>query len=232
MKNILLTRTHEHSHELAELLKKEGFSTFIEPLFSVKKITISQKNNSQIPAVIITSANSCDAVIDFGFDKNVKIFSVGKKTTQKLITAGFTNIVTAPESSAESLKQLIIQTTDKSSEILYFHGSIITLDFQSELAQFNLKVQKILAYETLAAENFSPEFLQISRQKTFDHVLLFSQNSAQIFFKLATRHNLLEYFAASQILCLSEKILTDVKNFGFTNSANFTEFPILKKIYD
>ncbi len=228
MKNILLTRPHEHSHELAELLEKAGFATFIEPLFVVKKNSVTKRNQNQISAVIITSANACDAVIDFGFSKDVKIFSVGKKTAQKLIAHGFTNIITAPENSAESLKNLIAKTADQSSEILYFQGSVVTLDFQSELKN----VTNILAYETFANENFSTEFLKISQQKTFDQVLLFSKNSAQIFFKLAARHNLLEYFATSQILCLSEKILDCVKKFGFTNSTTFAEFPILKKFYD
>ena len=232
MKNILLTRPREHSRELAELLEKGGFAPFIEPLFVVKKNLVNKKVQAKTAAIIITSANACDAVIDFGFAKEVTIFSVGKKTAKKLIAAGFTNIVTAPENSAESLKDLIVKTADKSLEILYFHGSIVTLDFQNELTKLNFKVQKILAYETFAVENFSPEFLEISRQKTFDQVLIFSRNSAKIFFKLASRHNLLEYFAASQILCLSKKILSDVQNFGFTNSATFEEFPILKKFYD
>ena len=232
MKNILLTRPHEHSHDLAELLEKAGFATFIEPLFAVKKNLVTQKNQNKISAVIITSANACDAVIDFGFSKDVKIFSVGKKTAKKLIAHGFINIVTAPENSAESLKNLIAKTANKSLEILYFHGSTVTLDFQNELQKYDLSVTNILAYKTFAVENFSTEFLKISQQKTFDQVLLFSKNSAQIFFKLAARHNLLEYFATSQILCLSEKILDCVKKFGFTNSSTFAEFPILKKFYD
>ena len=103
MKNILLTRPHEHSRELAELLEKAGFSAFIEPLF-VKKNSVTKRNQGKISAVIITSANACDAVMDFGFSKDVKIFSVGKKTAKKLITHGFTNIITPPENSANLSK--------------------------------------------------------------------------------------------------------------------------------
>jgi len=226
MKNILLTRPHKDSCELAELLKKDGFSAFIEPLFSVKKIALNKKSDSKTSAAIITSANACEAVIDFGFNKNIKIFSVGKKTTQKLFDAGFNNITTSPQNSAKSLKDLIEK--EKHDKILYFHGSVITLDFAKELKN----VEKILAYETFPTKNFSPEFLKISQEKSFDQVLLFSQNSAQTFCKLASKHNLLEYFAASQILCLSEKILCDVKKFGFTNSSTFSDFPTLKKFYD
>lgn len=231
MKNILLTRPKQQSQDLAAFLENAGFATFIEPLFSVKKNLPAKKPTREITAIIITSANACDAVINFELEKNLPVFSVGKKTAEKLIAAGFYNIVTA-ENSAESLKELIIKKADKAGEILYFHGSEITLDFKKALEPFNFSVQKILAYETFASENFSAEFLEISQQKTFDQVLLFSQNSAKIFFKLAARHNLLEYFATSQILCLSEKILSDVKKFGFTNSTTFAEFPILKKFYD
>jgi uroporphyrinogen-III synthase len=226
MKNLLLTRPHKDSQQLFYLLKKEGFTPFIEPLFTVKKITVSKKTDEKISAIIVTSANSCDAVIDYGFEKNIKIFSVGKKTAQKLFAAKFTNIVTSSHNSAESLKNLISQ--ENHEKILYFHGSKITLDFSKELKN----VEKILAYKTFSAKSFSSEFLKISQQKTFNQVLLFSQNSAEIFFKLATKHNLLEYFATSQILCLSDKILACVKKFGFNNSATFSDFPILKKFYD
>jgi uroporphyrinogen-III synthase len=237
MKNILITRPQNQAQDLLEVLQKAGFKVFVEPLFLVKKIEIKKDffaaKNSQISALILTSANACDAVIDCGFSKDIKIFVVGKKTAQKLQAEGFKNIKIAPQNSAISLRDLIIKTErNKLGSILYFQGSIVSLDFKTELEKNGFTVEKVLCYQTYETENFSSDLLSFVSQNSFNQVALFSQNSAKTFFKLARKHNLLEYFKGSQILCLSEKILAAVKSFGFPNSVTFNEFSILKKFYD
>ena len=89
MKNILVTRAKDRAEEMLKVIGREGFTTFCEPLFSVKKIFSGHKITREISAIIISSLNACDAVIDFGLPKNVKIFAVGKKSVQKLIEVGF-----------------------------------------------------------------------------------------------------------------------------------------------
>lgn len=224
MKTVLITRPHQQAKELAQFLENAKFRTFIEPLFAVEKLPIS-KISLPISAAIITSANACDAVINSNLSKNIKVFSVGKKTSQKLFEAGFKNIVFSGENSAESLQNLIAYEAGK---ILYFHGSVMSVNFAKKFKN----VENIFAYKTHEMKNFSPELLQFSHQKSFHYILLFSQNSAEIFFKLAEKHNLLEYFKASQILVLSEKILIRAKEIGFKKVKIFTEIPILKKFYD
>jgi uroporphyrinogen-III synthase len=258
MKNVLITRNRNQAQEIAQVFENAGFKSFIEPLFSVVKITpkkikakikasikagITKKNikkntGQKISAIIITSANSCQALIDFSLLQKVKlqkvkIFCVGKKTAQKLAGLDFKNIILAPQNSALSLHNLIVKThCNKSGLIIYFHGSVITLDFQKSLKKYGFAVEKVLAYKTCEAESFSAEFLKFCEENFFDHILLFSRNSAGIFLKLSAQHNLLEYFRRSQILCLSSKILDEVKKYGFSNSAIFNQFPILKNFYD
>lgn len=255
MKNILLTRSREQSRELAEFLVRQGFKPFIEPLFSIEKLDVkaqlSSLEKSAISALIITSANAAFAIIEADFPKDMKIFAVGKKSAQKLLESGFTNIIFSPENSAESLEKLIIKTqNNKSGFILYFHGSIISLDFEKTLAKFGFKVKKILAYKTTRMESFSDEFLEFSRKNSFEKILIFSQNNAKNFVSLVKKHNLLEYFQSAQILCLSQKILSEIKKSDLRtcsksplgkdsafeqvlkNSATFSELPILSKFYD
>lgn len=232
MKNVLITRPQNRAQEVAKVFEDKGFKVFIEPLFSVQKIDVGKIILPQVSAVIIASVNACEAIVNSDLPKNIKIFVVGKKTAQHLRESGFGNIILAPENSANSLKDLILETQDQAGSILNLHGSIISLDFKSELEKSAFKVQNILCYQTHEVKNLSSQFLQFSQNNYFDQVLIFSQNSAKIFFKLATKHNLLEYFKSSQLLCLSEKILHDVKNFGFTNSTTFKESPILKNFYD
>jgi len=233
MKNVLITRTENQAKKLGKTLGSQGFTTFIEPLFTVEKIKINKKPESQIAAIIITSSNAISAISDFNLPKNIKIFAVGKQTAQKLEEVGFQNITFPKENSAVALLELITKTHhDKTGLNLYLHGSVITLDFEKELQKLGFNSQKILAYKTHEIVNFSTDLLNFSKQKTFDQVLFFSSNSVKIFFNLAKKHNLLEYFASAQLLCLSEKILTEVKKINAKNCATFDQFPTLKKFYD
>lgn len=234
MKSALITRQKNQSQEIVKLFENQGFEAFVEPLFFVEKIDVkTQVIFEKFSAAIVTSINACSALNDFAFPKDKKIYAVGKKTAEELRKNGFKNIAISQENSAISLMKLIVEThEDKLNPILYFHGSIINLDFEKELKRFGFKVRKILSYRTCESENFSSELLEFSRQKIFDHVLIFSQNSAKIFEKLARKNNLLEYFKASQLVCLSEKIRLDVENFQFKNPITFDQFPILKNFYD
>lgn len=231
MSNVLLTRSSKNSRELIKALEREGFKVFSEPLFTVEEFS-NLEVGKNISVAIITSQNACKALINSELSRDIKIFSVGKKTAEKLTAAGFGNIYVSLENSAESLKNLIVEKVDRASEIAYFHGSIITLDFAKELQESGFKVQKILAYKTEEVADFSPEILKKCSNEKFGRVLIFSKNSARIFFKLVVRHNMLEYFSDSQILCLSKKILDESKRLGFKKCATFSDFPILAKFYD
>ena len=237
MRNILLTRSKEQSQELAEFFVNQGFQPFIEPLLTVKRLDVKSQilllKKSEILSLIITSANAAFAIIESDFPKDIRIFAVGKKSAQKLLESGFTNILFAAENSAISLEKLIIKSQkDKTGFILYFHGSVISLDFEKTLAKIDFKVKKILAYQTTEVEFFSDEFLEFSRQNYFEKVLIFSQKNAKNFVNLVKKYNLLEYFQSSQIVCLSQKILSGIEKSTFKNSTTFSELPILSNFYD
>lgn len=237
MKNILITRPKEQARELITILEGKNFSVFSEPLFLVEKMPVKKnfflQKGDKISAAIITSANAAFALIDLDLPRDLKIFSVGKKTAKQLLDAGFNNIVFSPKKDAASLCDLIVKTQkDKSGLVLYFHGSVVSFNFERELKKHAFKVQNILAYKTREMKNFSADFLRFSHKNHCDEVLIFSQKSAEIFCELVKRHNLLEYFERAQILCLSQKILEPIKKFGFKKVKVFDENPILKKFYD
>ena len=224
MKNILITRPQEQAVELADVFAKHGDFPFIEPLFEVEKIFPSLPSNN-FSALVVTSINACQVLENSGFDRQIKIFTVGKITARKLRQMGFNNVILSPENSAKSLENLIAQ---EKGNILYLRGSKISFDFAKSFAA----ISEILVYKIHEKENFSAQLLNFAKKRRFDEVLLFSRNSAEIFFKLAIKHNLLEYFLEAQIFCLSENIRSRAEEFGFKKTANFSNHSILKNIYD
>lgn len=232
VKNILITRNPERITEIVETLADSEFKPFFEPLFTIEKIKpIKNFAGKKDFFVILTSINAIDGLLDSALPRDIKIYVVGKKTAQNLQKHGFSNIFISEENSALSLKDLILKK-EKLNSAIYFCGSIVTLDFAQELAKFGFKVENILSYKTHEMTEFSAGFLKFCQSNNFDYVTIFSRNNAQIFFKLAKKHNLLEYFNESQILCFSEKILLEIKEFGFKNSVIFSDFSIFKNFYD
>ncbi|NBV06836.1 MAG: uroporphyrinogen-III synthase [Proteobacteria bacterium] len=245
--SILITRPKDQAQKIVQHLEKSGFEVFIEPTFLVEKIdpknSLSLKKLSQekIQAIILTSGNAAEVAFAateiFNFDKNIKIFAVGQKTAEIFVSNGFANIKISQRNSAEDLKKLILSDQELSDKkscelLLYFCGEFITLDFKIELEKQGFRVEKITSYKIIEEKSFSENFLKHTKKSSFDFVLLYSKNSARHFCDLCKKHNLLEYFQASKILCLSDKILSYLHNFGFKNSATFDEIPTLKKFYE
>lgn len=246
-KTILITRPKDQAQNIVHHLENNGFEVFVEPTFSVQKINprmsfeIQNIVGKKIQAIILTSGNAAE--VAFGaadilkFDKNIKIFAVGKKTAEIFLANGFNNVQFAERNSAEDLKSLILSDEQLMSKknggsLLYFCGEFITLDFKEELERYGVEVEKIVSYKILEEKNFSEQFLERVQEQAFDFVLLYSKNSAKHFCNLCKKHNLLEYFHGSQILCLSDKIVSVLRITGFRNIATFDAIPILKKFYD
>ena len=245
-KSILITRPKTQAQEIVQYLQNNNFEVFVEPTFAVQNFSLLQDDLLQklsyknISAIIVTSGNATNMALEvikkLNLGKEIKIFAVGKKTSLTFSAVGYENIIYAKENSAEGLKKIILQDAEilakKEDVLLYFCGEFISLDFKEELAKYSLKLEKIISYKIIENDSFSSEFLKIAKESNFDFVLLYSRNSAKHFFELSKKHNLLECFKSSQILCLSEKILSFVRSSGFNNSITFDENIILKKFYE
>jgi len=220
----LLTRTKKDCEKTAQTLENKGFEAIIEPIFSVDILSPILPNI--IPqAIIVTSANAALAVIVAQISLDTKIFSIGHKSAKKLVAAGYKNIFYAKDATALSLREVIIEKLNPSDgNLFYFCSNSITLDFKQSLEPLGFKVDKILSYKINWHKNFSSEFLQKTRQKNIDFVAFYSKNNVKNFYRLIKNHNLLEYFSNSTLLCLSEKIATELKNLGFKNKSQiFTD---------
>src|SRR3989338_8002505 len=186
MKKILITRPKNEAQELVEILENSGFSTIIEPIFSVKIIENHIKKS--VKTVILTSSNSIPTFLAQNFAKNIKIFTIGAKTAQNLVKKGYKNIVFPKETSSLALKNLILQDfLSKNGKILYFCGNFITLDFATRLGLQGFDIEKILAYEIEYKKQFSDEFLAQILQTNIDFILIFSKNNAKNFYNLAKK---------------------------------------------
>ena len=219
-KTIISTRLNPYPQSVTNQLKNLGFDLISEPLFKITKIKLDQNKFSQInlQAIIFTSANACSPIISLNLDKNLKIFAIGQASANQLKLAGYNNIFYASKKNAESLKELILQKLDPAKgRVAYFCGESITLDFKSELEKQGFKVDKILSYKLTAIKSLSEKFQEKLLNNQISQILLYSKNSAEVFFNLFKTLILAQNLRKTtlqkiRITCLSDQILIKVQS--------------------
>ncbi len=228
-KTIISTRLNPYPQSVTNQLKNLRFDLISEPLFKVTKIKLDQNrfNQANLQAIIFTSANACNTIIDLNLDKNLKIFAIGQASANQLKLAGYNNIFYASKKNAESLKELILQKLDPAKgRVIYFCGESITLDFKSELEKQGFKVDKILSYKLTAIESLSKKFQEKLLNNQISQILLYSKNSAEVFFnllkQLTQKHHIEKTSLQSiKITCLSDQILTKAQSLKKALSLDF-----------
>jgi uroporphyrinogen-III synthase len=245
-KTIISTRLNSYPKSIVDQLRNLGFDLISEPLFKVTKIKLDQNkfNRANLQAIIFTSANACSAIINLSLDKNLKIFAIGQASANQLKLAGYNNIFYASKKNAESLKELILQKLDPAKgRIAYFCGESITLDFKSELEKQDFKVDKILSYKLTAIKSLSKKFQEELLSNQISQILLYSKNSAEVFFNLFKKLTLKCHIKKTnlqsiKITCLSDQILTKVQNLkkalslDFTKIESFIDDNLIKDIFN
>jgi uroporphyrinogen-III synthase len=235
MKNILITRSKNRSKKLKKALESLSCSVFTQKLFSIKKNfftkNLSQEESQKISNILISSANAIYVLKELKIAKETPIYAVGANTANKIKKLGYENIFYPKKSSGKELCKIIIKNLEP-QKIHYFHGQKISFDFKNKLQKKGFVVENFEVYKTCEIKNFSKEIIDFIKNNKFDEILIFSQNSLEIFNKICTKHNLLEYFNYSNIICLSAKIANNAKKIGFKKTQIFHKNPVLNKFYD
>ena len=235
MKNILITRSQNRSKKLKDTLEHLGFKVFIEPLFSIKKnlldIDLLKKEVPQISNILISSANAIYILQKLKIPKETPIYAVGLSTATKIKKLGYKNIFYPQKSSGQELYKIILKNFEP-QKIHYFHGEKISFDFKNKLQKKGFEIKDFEVYKTCEIKKFSKELISFNKNNKFDEILIFSQNSLEIFNRMCKKHNLVEYFNYPNIMCLSKKIAKNAQKIGFKNTQIFHKNSVLNKFYD
>lgn len=229
---------------LSSYLEQNNCQVFVESLFQVKKNLLSENDwhfhHKNLFGIVITSQNAVASLEKFKVNKNLKIFTVGKKTAQKIQDLGFSNIEIATENSAENLAKIIANHPNikgfNERKIVYLRGQKINFDLKDYLQKKSINCQEIIVYKTVKKNILSEKLITNVKKNNYDSVLIFSKNSLEIFFYLSTKHNLLEYFTNSSLIVFSKKIADYAQELGidsfFKKVMLFSDNEKLKKFYE
>ena len=201
--HIVITRPKEDSLYLIENLIKLGHITTHLPVIKIEKLETKKINLQNYQAVVFTSSNAIRFMNIEKFNSKIKCFCVGRATEFTAKQIGFLNTYTS-EGTVDSLIELIIRTlNNKSEKLLYLSSEFISKDLD--------KVDRISNYTSMAVEEIDKKTLNFFEKKPPDVIFIYSSKSAKNLFNLINKYSLLNVVTQSNLMCISEKVLSVLK---------------------
>ena len=212
--HILLTRPLEDSHELILRFQKLGHNISHMPLIKIEKKNYENLNFSEYKGIIFTSSNSIKFLDTKLINKKIICFCVGSATEKKARSNGFLNVYSA-DGNVRNLKELILQNYNTSNgKLLYVSGEIISTNLDEELTSEGYFVKRIVNYIAKPVEEINETFIDKLKVKMPEIVFIYSQNSAINFLNIIKKHQLVDLWMDTNLMCLGEKtssVLNEIK---------------------
>ena len=209
--HIVITRPKEDSQNLIENLIKLGHMVTHLPVIKIEKLETKKINLLNYQGIIFTSSNAIKFMNIEKFNSKIKCFCVGKATELIAKQIGFINTYTS-EGTVDSLTELIIRSLDnKSEKLLYLSSEFISKDLDKDLISAGYSVDRISNYTSIPIEEGDKKTIDFFVKKPPDVIFIYSSKSAKNLFNLINKYSLLNVVTQSNLMCISEKVLTVLK---------------------
>ena len=145
------------------------------------------------------------------FSLKINCFCVGSATEITAKQAGFINTYSS-EGTVDSLIELIIRIQDnKSGKLLYLSSEFISKDLDKDLINQGFLVDRISNYTSFPIEQIDEATLSFLKKNPPDVFFIYSTKSAKNLFNLLNKYSLLNLVTKSNLMCISEKVLLELK---------------------
>jgi uroporphyrinogen-III synthase len=191
---IILTRPQRASENLAIQLHDRGYATCINPVLTIKTLSIPLPDMMAVGAVMITSGHAFEALDSKApYNQsfiNLPCFCIGTQTAQRARVYGFKNIYDAAGNGAK-LSKLIKETLlDTGKKILHICARDIASTAQDELMADGYKIVSWSIYNAEAATELTKPVIDGLQRNAFKAALFFSTRSATLFMDLVWQYGL------------------------------------------
>ena len=209
--HIVITRPKEDSLHLIENLIKLGHEVTHLPVIKIEKLETEKIDLLNYQAVIFTSSNGIRFMNIEKFNLKIKCFCVGKTTEFTAKQVGFVNTYSS-EGTVDSLIELIIRTmNNKSEKLLYLSSEFISKDLDKDLINAGYLVDRISNYTSIPVKEIDKKILDFFEKKPPDVIFIYSSKSAKNLFNLINKYSLLNVVTQTNLVCISEKVLSVLK---------------------
>jgi uroporphyrinogen-III synthase len=214
--NILLTRPLIDTEDLMGKFFSLGHKIIHIPTLKISTAKMDPVDAKKFDVFIFTSANAIRNLKLINSDKSKICFCVGSITEKIVRQSGYINTISAG-GTVNALKNIILNSDkiDKKKFIAYFCGDNISSNLDTELKQEELQVDKIINYTSEKITDLNEENNKIIKNHPPDIIYIYSKRSAESFVEIVKKYELNGLMTESRVLCISEKVLSILKNTGW-----------------
>ena len=214
--NVLLTRPLIDTEDLMGKLFSLGHKIIHIPTLKILAANIDPIDAKKYNVFIFTSANAIRNLKLINIDKSKICFCVGSITEKIVRQAGYNNTVSAG-GTVNALKNIILNSDqiDKKKSIAYFCGDYISSNLDEELKREGHQIDKIINYTSEKITDLNEENNKIIKNHPPDIIFIYSKRSAESFIEIVKKYALNALMTESRVLCISEKVLSVLKNSGW-----------------
>lgn len=216
---LLLTRPRPEAERTANALRALGHEPLFAPMLEIRNLPEVTFGAGPWSALLMTSGNAARALAlhpDRDAITALRCYAVGQQTAEAARAAGFSQVVSAQGDGGDLARLLALAIADKSLPLLYLAGDDRARDMAAELAPAGLRLQTIVVYRALAAQEFDPEIVAALRDGKIDGALHYSRRSAGIFVACAQKSRVAEAAARLRHFCLSQRASEPLSETGAT----------------
>ena len=220
--NILLTRPLIDAEDLMGKFFSLGHKIIHIPTLKISAANIDPVDAKKYDAFIFTSTNAIRNLKLINSDKSKICFCVGSITEKIVRQAGYNNTISAG-GTVNALKNIILNLDqiDKKKLIAYFCGDNISSNLDAELKQEGYQIDKIINYTSKKITDLNEENNKIIKNHPPDIIYIYSKRSAESFVEIVKKYALNGLMTESRVLCISEKVLSVLKNAGWKKLETF-----------
>lgn len=215
---VLVTRPENASRRTATRLKSLGHETVILPLMEAHHHAEAVREALQRPhaALAITSAEAVRVLEILGDELaphlDAPVFAVGEATAAAARAAGFRSVEAAEGTGASMVDAFSdrLRTLTSRHPLLYLAGTPRSPVFEEGLAARAIPLTAVTSY-TMTPLPIPEDAISAALQTLpLQVILLYSRQTARVFFGLSPSPESLPNVRGSRILCLSENVADEV----------------------
>lgn len=202
--NILIYRPQPAASRTARAVEALGHKAFMYALFNIEPThnTIPQADYDNM---IITSESVFEVGIDFTPYIYYPLYVVGKRTQEAARDAGFITVHT-PAPTSLALSEQLTKSRRMPEKWLYLAGIDRKKDLEQRLTQAGHLVKITEVYQARATNQLPQSLITRLNAHDIDVVLHYSTRSADVFFKLLRKADLISTIMNMRHVIISERV--------------------------
>ncbi|MEZ0260218.1 MAG: uroporphyrinogen-III synthase [Alphaproteobacteria bacterium] len=232
MRSVLVTRPQPAGDELADKLRREGFSVWLAPMTEYVEIPADVPDFNRYQAIIFTSAQGVTLFAQKFHERLPIIFAVGDATAQAASKAGFSRVYSAAGDGKDVVDLIKSKKADLRLErLLHICGEDTAQDMGEQLAGSGLVVTRVPIYKARLMEKLPADVGQALAEGDITTVTLFSARTAANFARLMQNDELRGVSRDLEAVCLSDRVAAEITGLSW-KSVVVANTPQMESVID